>query len=256
MQADFVIDTLDVLNERVKNQLPFFGDELLSTHAVHWQPSGGVANPIWLEGYRLMARFGWRGRSGGGTVAQMETAIAGFEQIAGEFDITGLRWTLHRMSGVTHAQLDRLKALGGTVNVVSRSYPLATTPAPPAAPFRTVVDNGIAAGIHMDGGHIATLNPWLTIYFAVTGRNALGDLVNPGQQITRLEALRLFTRSNAYQMSMEDRLGSIETGKLADLVVLDRDFLTVSDEDLKKLRSVLTLVGGKVVHDAGVLKGV
>jgi predicted amidohydrolase YtcJ len=186
----------------------------------------------------------------------METAIAGFEQIAAVFDITGLRWTLHRMSGVTHAQLDRLKALGGTVNVVSRSYPLATTPAPPAAPFRTVVDNGIAAGIHMDGGHIATLNPWLTIYFAVTGRNALGDVVNPGQQITRLEALRLFTRGNAYQMSMEDRLGSIETGKLADLVVLDRDFLTVSDEELKKLRSVLTLVGGKVVHDAGVLKGI
>ncbi len=252
MQADFVIDTLDVLNERIKNQLPFFGDDMLSTHAVHYQPSGGVNNPIWLEGYRLMARFGWRGRSGGGTVANMETAITGFEQLSTEFDITDLRWTLHRMSGTTHAQLDRLKALGGTVNVVSRSYPLAAALAP-AAPFRTVVDNGIHAGIHMDGGHIATLNPWITIYFAVTGRNALGELVNPGQQITRQEALRLFTRGNAYQMRMEDKLGSIEIGKLADLVVLDRNYLAASDEDLKRIRSVLTVVDGKIIHGTGVV---
>jgi len=253
MQADFVIDALDVLNERIKNQLPFFGDDMMSTHAVHFQPAGGVSNPIWLEGYRLMARFGWRGRSGGGTVANMEAAITGWEQLATEYDITDLRWTLHRMSGTTHAQLDRLKALGGTVNVVSRSYPLAASAAP-AAPFRTVVDNGIHAGIHMDGGHIATLNPWITIYFAVTGRNGLGELVNPGQQITRQEALRLFTRANAYQMRMEDKLGSIEVGKLADLVVLDKDYLAVTDEDLKKIRSVLTIVDGKVIHNSGALK--
>ncbi len=253
MQADFVIDTLEVLNERIKNQLPFFGDDMLSTHAVHFQPAGGTTNPIWLEGYRLMARFGWRGRSGAGTVALMESAISGFEQISTEFDITDLRWTLHRMAGTTHAQLDRLKALGGTVNVVSRSYPLRAAQAP-TAPFRTVVDNGIHAGIHMDGGHIATLNPWITIYFAVTGRNALGELVNPGQQITRQEALRLFTRGNAYQMRMEDKLGSIEIGKLADLVVLDKDYLAVSDENLKRIRSVLTIVDGKVIHDSGALK--
>ena len=253
MQADFVIDTLDVLNERIKNQLPYFGDDMMSTHAVHWQPTGGVGNPIWLEGYRLMARFGWRGRSGGGSVANMETAIAGWEQLATEYDISDLRWTLHRMSDTTNAQLDRLKALGGTVNVVSRSYPLPAATAP-AAPFRTVVDNGIHAGIHMDGGHIATLNPWITIYFAVTGRNGLGELVNPGQQITRQEALRLFTRANAYQMRMEDKLGSIEAGKLADLVVLDKDYLAVNDEDLKKIRSVLTIVDGKITHDTGAVK--
>ena len=253
MQADFVIDTLDVLNERIKNQLPYFGDDMMSTHAVHWQPTGGVGNPIWLEGYRLMARFGWRGRSGGGSVANMETAIAGWEQLATEYDISDLRWTLHRMSDTTNAQLNRLKALGGTVNVVSRSYPLPAATAP-AAPFRTVVDNGIHAGIHMDGGHIATLNPWITIYFAVTGRNGLGELVNPGQQITRQEALRLFTRANAYQMRMEDKLGSIEVGKLADLVVLDKDYLAVNDEDLKKIRSVLTIVDGKIIHDTGAVK--
>ena len=53
---------------------------------------------------------------------------------------------------------------------------------------------------------------------------------------------------------MEDTIGSIEPGKLADLVVLDRDYFTIPDADIKKIRSVLTLVGGKVVHDAGVMK--
>jgi predicted amidohydrolase YtcJ len=253
LQADLVVDEIPILNERIKNQLPFFGDDMMSTHAVYFTPAGQVNNPTWFEAQRLMARAGWRSRSNPGNQAGVETAITAFEQINQEFDITGLRWTLHRMSGVTHDQLNRLKALGGTVNIVSRSYPLAAAQAP-AAPFRTVVDNGIHAGIHMDGGHIAPLNPWITIYFAVTGRNGLGELVNPGQQITRQEALRLFTRGNAYQMHMEDKLGSIEVGKLADLVVLDNDPFTVSDEGLKKIRSVLTVVGGKIVHGGELIR--
>jgi predicted amidohydrolase YtcJ len=62
------------------------------------------------------------------------------------------------------------------------------------APFRTIVDHGIQAGMHGDGVHIAPLNPWLHIYFATTGVNSLGAKVNGDQQITRQEALRLFTR--------------------------------------------------------------
>ena len=63
----------------------------------------------------------------------------------------------------------------------------------------------------------------------------------------------MFTIGNAWHLSMEDRIGSIERGKLADLVVLDRDYFTVPDEDIKRIRPVLTIVGGRVMHDAGVL---
>ena len=101
----------------------------------------------------------------------------------------------------------------------------------------------------MDGGHIATLNPWFAVYYAVTGRNALGEMVNAGQQITRQEAVRLFTRGNAYQMDMETKLGSVERSKLADLVVLDEDYTEVSDDELKKIKSVLTVVDGKIIHN-------
>jgi predicted amidohydrolase YtcJ len=78
--------------------------------------------------------------------------------------------------------------------------------------------------------------------------------VNPGQQLKRDEALSLFTRSNAWFLRMEEKIGSIEPGKLADLTVLDHDYFTIPDADIKKIRSVLTILGGKVVHDSGALK--
>jgi hypothetical protein len=63
--------------------------------------------------------------------------------------------------------------------------------------------------------------------------------------------LRLFTRENSWFLRMEEEIGSIDEGKLADLAVLDRDYFTVPDEDVKRIRSVLTVVGGAVVHDSG-----
>jgi predicted amidohydrolase YtcJ len=122
------------------------------------------------------------------------------------------------------------------------------------APFRTIVDHGVQAGIHGDGVHIAPLNPWQHIYFATTGVNSFGARVNADQQITREEALRLFTRGNSWFLRMEDRIGTIERGKLADLVVLNKDYFTVPDVEIKQIRSVLTCVDGRLVHDAGAVK--
>jgi hypothetical protein len=86
----------------------------------------------------------------------------------------------------------------------------------------------------------------------VTGQNAAGTLINAGQQLTRLEALRLYTADNGWFFREEDQLGSIEPGKLGDVVVLSADFLDpakVPDEQIKRIRSVLTIVGGRIVHD-------
>jgi hypothetical protein len=91
------------------------------------------------------------------------------------------------------------------------------------------------------------------IYYMVTGKNAAGELINPGQTLTRMEALRLYTANNGWFLREEDRLGSIEPGKLADIVVLSDDFLDpaeVPDEAIKRVKSALTVVGGQVVYDA------
>ena len=121
------------------------------------------------------------------------------------------------------------------------------------APYRLIVDSGIPHALHQDGVHIAPLNPWFALYYATTGINFAGQQTNPGQSITRLEALRAFTRGAAWYMSREDDLGSIEVGKLGDLVVLDKDYFTVSDAEMRRIEPVLTVVGGRVLHDAGVV---
>jgi predicted amidohydrolase YtcJ len=105
-----------------------------------------------------------------------------------------------------------------------------------------------------DGMQIAPMNPWIHMYYATTGINARGVLINGGQQITRAEVLRLYTRDNGWFLREEDDLGSIEVGKLADLVVLDRDYFSVPNEELKRIRSIMTVVGGDIVHDARVLR--
>jgi hypothetical protein len=85
----------------------------------------------------------------------------------------------------------------------------------------------------------------------VTGRAISGFVVNEGQQITRLQALRLYTMGSAWTALEEDQLGSIEVGKLADLVILDADFLHVAEDQIDDIAAVLTLVGGIVVYDGG-----
>jgi predicted amidohydrolase YtcJ len=92
------------------------------------------------------------------------------------------------------------------------------------------------------------------MYYATTGINARGVLINGGQQITRAEVLRLYTRDNGWFVREEGELGSIEKGKLADLVVLNNDYFSVPNEELKRIRSVLTIVGGNIVHDSKVLR--
>jgi predicted amidohydrolase YtcJ len=84
-----------------------------------------------------------------------------------------------------------------------------------------------------------------------TGKDAGGDLLLPGEQIGRKDALRLYTAESAWFNFEEKELGSIEAGKLADLVVLDKPFLTISDDELKQMRPLLTMVGGRVVFARG-----
>ena len=117
-----------------------------------------------------------------------------------------------------------------------------------------LLDSGIPVGLSSDGMQIAPLNPWIHAYYATTGINALGDQVNPGQQLTRMEVLEHFTRANRWFLGGvdEDLLGTLEVGRLGDVVVLSDDYFAVSDDDLKKLHSVLTVLGGKVVHSGGI----
>ena len=240
---------LPELKERLRNQFQFFGDDMMRTGAIgEWAaPLGSGA--VWREAQRLVAQAGWRNENAVQNLAGLRQVVEAYEAVNKEFDITQHRWVVHHVPEVNADLLNRLKALGCGVEMGAFRWVTSSDPKVVAGPaFRTIADHGIQAGIHGDGVHIAPLNPWLHIYYATTGVNSFGDQVNPGQQLTRTEALRLFTRSNSWFLRMEEKIGSIEPAKLADLAVLDRDYFAVPDIQIKQIRSVLTIVSGKIVH--------
>src|SRR5580693_6756406 len=245
---------LPELKERLRNQFPFFGDDMMRTGGIGEWAAPLASGAVWREAQHLVGQAGWRNENAVQNLAGLRQVVEEYEAVNRQFDVTKLRWVVHHVPEVNADLLTRLKALGCGVEMGAFRWVTSSDPKVVAGPpFRTIVDHGIQTGIHGDGVHIAPLNPWLHIYYATTGVNSFGDQVNPGQHLTRSEAIRLFTRGNSWFLRMEEKIGSVEPGKLADLVVLDRDYFAVPDAEIKKIRSVLTIVNGKVVHDAGIL---
>jgi len=244
---------LPELKERLRNQFQYFGDDMLMTGSIgEWAaPLGSGA--VWREAQRLVAQAGWHNENSVQNLAALTQVVEAYEAVNKEFDITRHRWVVHHVPVVTADLLTRLKNLGCGVEMGAFRWVTSSDPKEVIGPqFRTIVDHGIQAGIHGDGAHIAPLNPWPHIAFATTGVNSFGDKVNGDQQLTRQEAIRLFTKDNSWFLRMENKIGTIEVGKLADVAVLDRDYFTVPDVQIKQIRSVLTVVGGQVVHHAAV----
>jgi len=240
---------LPELKERLRNQFQFFGDDMMMTGSIgEWAAPLG-AGAVWREAQRLVAEAGWRNENSVQNLAGLQQVVEAYEAVNKQYDITKLRWMVHHVPEVTPDLLTRLKNMGCGVEMGAFRWVTSSDPKVIVGPpFRTIADHGIQVGIHGDGVHIAPLNPWLHIYFAVTGVNSFGAKVNGDQQLTRQEALRLFTRGNSWFLRMEEKIGSLEPGKLADLVVLDRDFFTVPDVQIKQIKSLMTIVDGKIVH--------
>jgi predicted amidohydrolase YtcJ len=248
-----------ILSRRLQNAFRNFGDDWLKTAGLgefitNWPLFGTVTAPAnYPAALKKAAERGWIYQQHTLSSAEDNIAITAWEQLNQTIPIAGLNWSLAHVPFITPQNLERLKALGAGVALHGWRY-LAGTPAQNGPPYRTILESGIKAGAGSDSAQISTLNPWLMLYYMTTGRNSSGVLINAGQQISRHDALRLYTRENGWFSKEEDKLGSIEVGKLGDLVVLNGDYFTVPDESLRQLRSVLTIVGGRVTHDAGVLR--
>jgi predicted amidohydrolase YtcJ len=122
---------------------------------------------------------------------------------------------------------------------------------PDSPPFRTVLDLGVPLTFGSDGLIAGPIQPMMWLYSAVTGRNWLGEVVRPTQKLTRDEALSAVTRGAAWLSFDERWKGVIRPGMLGDLVVLDRDYFAVPEEEIAGIRPVITIVGGRVVYEAG-----
>ena len=189
-----------------------------------------------------------------------ETIDAFLDQIEAvnrEYPIKNLRWVLAHLNQPNARQLERMQNLGMYATV----QPWATTvgginhrlfgdAAYDMAPLRTIQGSGIVWGFGSDANRLTQYRPFTTLWWAVTGKMVGGRRVLR-QTISREDALIAHTRKNAYLIFQEGNLGSIQPGRLADLVVLDRDYLTIPADQIKDITSVMTVVGGRIVYDAG-----
>jgi predicted amidohydrolase YtcJ len=252
---------LPELRERLKNQFPFFGNDMVRTGGIgEWAapfaaPTNANGYAVWYEAQRLVAQAGWRNENSQAGVTNIQQIVETYEAMDAEFGITHLRWGLQHGDMATPEQLQRLKALN--VGLSTSAFRWQSNPSASGAPvgplFPQLVDSGINLAMHEDGVHIAPHNPWFGLHYAVTGLNRAGIQINPGQQISRRQALHAYTGGAAWYLNRENELGSIEEGKWADLVVLDRDYFTVSEADMRRTLPAMTIVGGDIVHDTGAI---
>lgn len=119
-------------------------------------------------------------------------------------------------------------------------------------PIAKMIEKGVPVGAGTDATRVSSYNPFVSLYWFITGKTIGGTTLYPKEnRLDRMEALRLYTVGSAWFSNEEDRKGSIETGKFADLAMLSGDYFSVPEEEIKKLESVLTIVGGKAVYGAG-----
>jgi predicted amidohydrolase YtcJ len=120
-----------------------------------------------------------------------------------------------------------------------------------APPLRKLLDAGVPMGAGTDLTRVSSYNPWLSLYWMVSGKTVGGMELYPKEnRLTREEALRLYTVGSAWFSGDEKIKGRIAPGQLADFAVLSADYMSVPEEQIKTIESVLTILGGKVVYAA------
>ena len=245
-----------LIAQRVLNAYPGFGDDVVRISGIgefvtQWPLFKGEFPGNYLAALKLVAQHGWPFQQHTLSAREDTFTVESFRKINETIPLADLRWSIAHVPELTAENLAAAKTLG--VGLALHGFRYLSGSKRGGPPYRMIVDSGIHVGAGSDSAQISTLNPWNMIYYMVTGKNAAGILVNEGQTISREEAVRLYTAANGWFMREENKLGSIEPGKLADLVVLDRDLFdpaAVPDEAIRKVRPAMTMVGGRIIHQA------
>jgi predicted amidohydrolase YtcJ len=186
-------------------------------------------------------------------------ALNVYEEVNREVPLNGLHWFIDHAETISQRNMERIAALGGGVAIQHRmafqgeyfrdrygEAPLKRTP-----PISEMLSTGLPVGGGTDATRVASYNPFISLYWLVTGKTVGGLSMYPeSNRQDRMEALRLWTVGSSWFSSDDGKKGAIVPGQLADLAVLSSDYFSVAEEDIKRLESVLTVVGGKAVYAA------
>lgn len=186
-----------------------------------------------------------------------------FERVDKDIPFDGLRFIIDHAETIRPASIDRIKALGGGIAIQHRMAfqgeyfveRYGATEAEMTPPITDMLAAGVPVGGGTDATRVASFNPWVSLYWLVTGNTIGGlNLYPKERQLDRTQALRLWTQGSAWFSGEQDVKGTITVGQYADLAVLSRDYFNIDAEEIKGLASVLTMVGGVIVHGDGDFK--
>ena len=209
---------------------------------------------------RLLAEHKWPWRLHATYDQTIGRALDVYEKVNRDISFTGINWFFDHAETISDRNIDRIAALGGGIAIqhrmayqgeyfVERYGAKAAERTPPIAKM-------LAAGLHVGAGtdatRVASYNPWVSLHWLVTGRTVGGLGLYPGaNRVSREKALRMWTHENTWFSNEVGKKGQIKAGQLADLAVLSGDYFSVPEGDIPHLRSVLTILGGKVVSGEG-----
>lgn len=183
-----------------------------------------------------------------------------FERVERDIPFAGLHWLFDHAETISARNIERVRALGGGIAIQHRmafqgeyfvdrygAGAAATTP-----PIQRMLAMGVPVGAGTDATRVASYNPWTSLYWLASGRTVGGlALYDERNRLSREQALELWTVGSAWFSSEQGRKGAIQVGQLADLAVLSADYFSIPEDDIKAIESVLTVVGGRIVHGAG-----
>jgi len=208
---------------------------------------------------RLIAKKQWPIRQHATYDQSISRILDVFEPI---FKETGYRarWGIDHAETISPRNITRIKAMGGAIAIQDRMAfageffveRYGAEAAAHAPPMRQMLDAGLTVGAGTDATRVASYNPWISLYWMVTGRTVGGmQLASPENRLSREEALRLYTVGSAWFSGEQEVKGRIAPGQFADFAILSADYLTVPEEQIRRIESVLTVTGGDVVYSAG-----
>jgi predicted amidohydrolase YtcJ len=206
---------------------------------------------------RLLATKGWPFRLHATYDETITRALDVFERVHRDVPLANLRWIFDHCETISDRNIARIAALGGGIAIQHRMafqgeyfverYGRAAAEATP--PVRRMLQAGIPLFAGTDATRVASYNPWTCLWWLVTGKTVGGTELYPeSNRLSRYEALRLLTAAGGWLSREEDRKGRIAPDHFADLTVLSEHYFDVPADRIRGIESVLTVVGGRVVH--------
>ncbi len=186
----------------------------------------------------------------------IERALNVYEDVNREIPLDGLHWFFDHCETISDRNIERIKALGGGIAVQNRmafqgEYFVERYGAQQAKrtpPIRRMLELGVPVGAGTDATRVSSYNPFLSLYWLITGKTVGGLSLYPDHnRLERSQALKLYTMGSSWFSTEDGKKGALAPGQLADLAILSADYFSIPDEEIKQLESLLTIVGGEVV---------